>query len=399
MSVYSDDIGYIQNGEQVEAAVVNRPLQRLKGNDDYLFNLIQALTYKEANIALDVPFSSTVAVGTPVYWNSSNSRFEPAQANTTAFQVIGVCYVKNTTTSGDLVVGGRVALDIEDVLQTGDVMAAGQLYLSLSEAGKLTYTKSSVMAVPVLFADNQGTITVNPYGAEEPRQAVVLKHAAVHSNTVVGNPVFWNTTDNRFEKSTAGTNSTVGVVWQKPTSTTAHIVLCGKVDLDFDDVITEGGSAASAMYFLSSTTAGEVTATRPADYQVPVMIADGDGNVFVQIDDRYIPPLRLLSYSGSTTDAYEAVYTRTSANGLIGIGTIKNTHGSNVMDLKEEVTDAFGTSSSQTNTVAGNASRTLNLSADIGTARPPYTTYTVSVRSNSAGNAATYSAKTTITQV
>jgi len=93
---------------------------------------------------------------------------------------------------------------------------------------------------------------------------------------------------------------------------------------------------------------------------------------------------------GATTDAFVDVFTHTNTKGLLGVGTVKNTDAVDSMDVRETVTDAFGVTISLTTPVAFGNSLLLSAQVNIATARPPYRSYTVAVKSTSAGNPASY---------
>lgn len=103
---------------------------------------------------------------------------------------------------------------------------------------------------------------------------------------------------------------------------------------------------------------------------------------------------QVASVSGSSTNALVTVVpTITNENGLFGIGTVKNTDGANSIDVNETFTDAFGTSSTLTTTVAFGDSLMIGLQQNIGTGFPPYTSYKVEIIDTVAGNHATYNVK------
>lgn len=83
---------------------------------------------------------------------------------------------------------------------------------------------------------------------------------------------------------------------------------------------------------------------------------------------------------GATTGAFVNQFTHTNPKGLLGIGTIQNTGGVNSMEVREEVTDAFGNVSSMTTTVVAGNNYMLDPQTNIGAAFPPYLSYGVSVR-------------------
>jgi hypothetical protein len=95
---------------------------------------------------------------------------------------------------------------------------------------------------------------------------------------------------------------------------------------------------------------------------------------------------------GTTGDGYASIFTLENQRGLVGIGTMKNTGGVNSLKVKETVTDAFGVTDSVETVVAPGGSRKLDMQADITTARPPYVSYDVSVKSNVPGSSTGFSA-------
>lgn len=396
---YVTNPSYVVTGESITADIVNRAPTQIQGNTDHLLALYNALSLDAAQTAnTSVSTSSAVIIGTPVYWNNSNSRYEPAQAVTGLTDVVGVCSNKTSATIGDVVTSGKAAIDITAALETGAV-TAGWYFLSASTTGKLTATIPSDIGIPVLVADGAGNVFVLPHYRISPPQATIVHNAACINTTVAGSPLYWNSANAQFELALAGTNNAViGICLSKPTTTTANIVVSGKAAVNFNALIDEGGSAVAGYYFLSNSVAGNVTAARSTATQVPLFIADGAGNIFVAPQDRYIPPVLLLSYSGTTTDSFVTVFTKTYATGLIGVGTIKNTGGSNSLSVKETITDAFGVTDSVTSVVTFGSYRTIDATSVIGAARLPYTSYTVDVKSATPGSATTYSLKFSTSQ-
>lgn len=80
-----------------------------------------------------------------------------------------------------------------------------------------------------------------------------------------------------------------------------------------------------------------------------------------------------------TTPAFVEVFEHACPNGLMGIGTIKNTGGDS-LEVKETGVDLFGTTDSVTTVVGAGSDHTLNPQANLTTARPPYERYKVEVR-------------------
>jgi len=83
----------------------------------------------------------------------------------------------------------------------------------------------------------------------------------------------------------------------------------------------------------------------------------------------------------ATTAAFVEVLKAQNDRGLTGVGTIKNTGGVNALNVRETVTDKFGTTATVTTLVAAGVFKRLDLApaVDIGAARVPYISYTVEV--------------------
>jgi hypothetical protein len=64
---------------------------------------------------------------------------------------------------------------------------------------------------------------------------------------------------------------------------------------------------------------------------------------------------------------------------MTGIGTVKNT-GANDMEVRENVTDAFGVSASVITTVSAGNDYLLDPQTNFSTVRPPHVSYGVDVR-------------------
>jgi len=121
------------------------------------------------------------------------------------------------------------------------------------------------------------------------------------------------------------------------------------------------------------------------------VLTAGDGTrVFVTPQGR--DGSALSAAAGTSADANATIATLANATGLVAVGAFKNT-GANGLILREEATDAFGTSSSAERTVAASATALLQLSAAIGTALPPYVSYVAKVRSQTSGMASGYTLK------
>lgn len=229
------------------------------------------------------------------------------------------------------------------------------------------------------------------------KEAVVLYTAPASTTVTAPGVVAWNTSNARFEPAIASgstLSNALGLCINKPSTTTADIVLYGKAVIDITSII-DSGTLANDRYYLSQTTAGKVVSSSylpqatNTTYQIPILIADGTDTVYV-MPEFGSQPVKRINLTGTTTDGFVVVYDATNSAGLLGVAAIKNTHGSNSLSFKEEFTDIYTNTYSTTATVTNGAYATRNLLATVGTVYPPYTEYKVSIKSTSAGNAATY---------
>jgi hypothetical protein len=245
-----------------------------------------------------------------------------------------------------------------------------------------------------------------------PSTGVFAPSQVFKNDVLVGQPVYWNDANSRFEKAiaTAGNDQVVGVRYSAPSTTLGDLLLCGYAELDLTNALN-GETLVAGRYYLSPDDAGVIVDTAPPDgTKVNVLYADGAGKVFVlpQIRDYQGPagptgatgatgatgPAAgsIASSTGTTGDALAQAFTQTTATGVSGSGTVKNT-GSNSMTIREAFTDAFAVTSYVDTTIAAGSDYRLDASINLGTGRPPYTTYTLSVRSTTPGQSTTYTAK------
>jgi hypothetical protein len=145
---YNDTLGFIVNGEPVEASIANRTAQQLKQNTDYLKNIVDNLTTTDEHvIAINRTVNSSTIVGTPVYYNSVTAQFDPAQAIAGKDAVVGIVLSKASPTVADLLLVGVGNINITGVLETGQTLSAARFYLSEVEAGKLTKVAESMFCL------------------------------------------------------------------------------------------------------------------------------------------------------------------------------------------------------------------------------------------------------------
>lgn len=166
-------IKYIQEGEPVAPGTPNRPLQQLDQNIKYLKDIIDAAHLGSTVYAREQTVESTLEVGMPVYWNTSNGRFEAAIAKTEtdpitgyvrsspASEVWGIIALKHEAKNADILLFGYAPIDIKAATDSSGVVPAGTYYLSGVNEGKLILQKPAITA-PVLRADGSGNVFVNP---------------------------------------------------------------------------------------------------------------------------------------------------------------------------------------------------------------------------------------------
>jgi len=145
----------IQNGDPVEAGQANITIDALIQRDDYLKQAFDLATSGRALIEFDVELDPATAVGTPVYVDTdAGDVYTPAQAlifnsGPNIGQLEDEGYVKGiviTKTAGNR---GHVALsgildDIDWTAITDDGLdTPGHYFLSSTEAGKITLTRSA----------------------------------------------------------------------------------------------------------------------------------------------------------------------------------------------------------------------------------------------------------------
>jgi len=173
---YQTLIRTVRDGEAVRGGVTNRPTLELKGNIDHLKSLLDTISAGSTVIDRAKNMSSAVAVGRPVYYNTTNHRYEPALASVAvdaatgvlslaeSAKVRGVCITKNSSENGDVLLFGMYIVDMS--LAIDDTVVPGDYYLSPMQAGKLVRQEPGV-SVPVLTVMESATtstwlIYVNP---------------------------------------------------------------------------------------------------------------------------------------------------------------------------------------------------------------------------------------------
>jgi hypothetical protein len=174
---YNSPVRHVRPGESVTAGVTSRSTRALEQRSTYLKDRLDAIEQGRALIDADVTLSSDVLVGTPVYWNSTNMRYEPALAATTLAQdgslefstsafCVGICTDKSTSTSGSITLFGLATIPTLSNATTDTT--PGLYYISSINAGKLTRARPQV-AIPACYVlgakdacDTNVTILVLP---------------------------------------------------------------------------------------------------------------------------------------------------------------------------------------------------------------------------------------------
>jgi hypothetical protein len=195
---WNPGVELVQDGETVDAAVVNRPVETLATNDNYLKERLDNAALGQQLVYVGVAFSPAVEPDMPVAWNPATGRFEPALAgvvvdpSTAALypgvlaQCVGVCRDKDTATSGTILGYGRYATKLASVVV--GTPQPGTYYLSTQAPGGLVPQRPPASS-PVLYWD--GTYAyVAPQGkdalAEHTHYTIPLHAAPAGTAHVVG---------------------------------------------------------------------------------------------------------------------------------------------------------------------------------------------------------------------
>jgi len=156
---YNSPVRHVRPGESVTAGVTSRSTRALEQRSSYLKDRLDAIQQGRALVDADVTLSSDVLVGTPVYWNAVNLRYEPALASTTVAAdnslefstssfCVGICTDKSTSTSGAVTLFGLAT--VPSLSNATTDTTPGLYYVSGINAGKLTRTRPQV-AIPACY--------------------------------------------------------------------------------------------------------------------------------------------------------------------------------------------------------------------------------------------------------
>jgi hypothetical protein len=127
-------------------------------------------------------------------------------------------------------------------------------------------------------------------------RALYAFSVSVESSVAVGQAVYWNVENQRFEKALSNvfvdengilvnstTSEIVGVVHSKESATIANLLIAGQASLDISAAVD--GAVEAGRYFLSGTQAGFLV-KQATSVSIPVLINDGNGVVYVQIQPK-----------------------------------------------------------------------------------------------------------------
>ncbi len=124
-------------------------------------------------------------------------------------------------------------------------------------------------------------------------QAIYHRDARLEASVKVGQPVYWNATNNQYELALAAVEASgaswvimdsadcVGIVANKDTSTQGDVLTWGIDTIDISEAVD--GVVAAGRYYLSAATAGKLVQQRPG-ITVFVLRNYGDGTVGVHPD-------------------------------------------------------------------------------------------------------------------
>ena len=155
--------------------------------------------------------------------------------------------------------------------------------------------EAKVDSRPTRALENQARYLKERVDGIENKSALVAYDCAVEPDVVIGNPVYWNGPNARFEKALAGfefnresriletspLSEVIGIVSYKHTSTIADILISGKGKVNISGVLDQGNQVVPGRYYLSGKSKGHLS-TSPAIADIAVLVATGEGEVYVQ---------------------------------------------------------------------------------------------------------------------
>lgn len=223
-------IDHIEDGEAVNAAVTSRPDKALEQRTDALLEKADTGLYGTTIMDWNASCLSNCVVGTPVVL--INQVYEPAVLQADPSEpnyglsrysyVCGIVFKKNTSTSADVAMAGKIRISasaLAAVMDTG-VATSGVLCLS-PIAGKLTASRAT-MSIQVCVADgpdasNTYTLLIgaSPRNPFENHVHLTFPLVLAATNPTVGSPAAgWvNTTSYASWFSSQGIAIPAGATW------------------------------------------------------------------------------------------------------------------------------------------------------------------------------------------
>lgn len=162
----------MQAGDPLTAAGVRGPLTTLEQNVNYLYEWLVAAGVGATVYAHRQAVEADTQVGTPVWFNAANGRFEQGLATLSVdrlsgiiatspqSQIWGIVANKTAATVADILLYGLDTIDISNAVE-GGVVGAGVYYLSGTAPGTLTLNKPP-QSVAVLRTTGDGRVFVMP---------------------------------------------------------------------------------------------------------------------------------------------------------------------------------------------------------------------------------------------
>lgn len=171
MTRWINSVTHIVNGEPVNSAVTSRPDRWAENNIRNLKERLDQLSAATALHDFDAPTASTVVKGTPVYWNATSSRYEPALAAATvdssgqltladSANVWGICVIKHSAGVGDILLLGLTDADISAAVDAE--LEAGRYFLSGTTPGKLVKQQPAIGIPVLLYQDGKTFVQTLP---------------------------------------------------------------------------------------------------------------------------------------------------------------------------------------------------------------------------------------------
>lgn len=178
---FSSRVPHVQPGSAVAAGNTSAATRALEQRTNFLREVLEAIEAGRLLVHRDQTLSVDVAEGDAVYWDATNKRFDRALAAvandpvTSVFvplptaDCLGICMVKDNTTSGTIATLGMVKLthSVLSAMTEGDT-TPGRYYLSAASPGKLVRQRPAVTASvayvmgPVDDCESASWVFINP---------------------------------------------------------------------------------------------------------------------------------------------------------------------------------------------------------------------------------------------